>query len=330
MPNDKEGNDLGQQDQPVKGWHNQGRQTRNQRRQGNHGIDSQRGRQARFEGREPRLQGHIYDWTGERTPERYIRTTREISTYVGVVYTKYNADFTGAVDTLDLPDLTEPPAPDPANPVAFERWKYEYKEYMSKVQEYTNFKSGLYNLVMGQCSEALKERLKSHEDFLDANQNGIALLTLIRSLLHTFEERRKLADGLSDVKMAFYKLRQGKYMKLEHYHELFLAQVEVMDEVGVTIPDSALIQHVAEQHGRGVATAADRAEAKQIALAIQFIKGTNANHKPYLTHLRNSYLDGLDVYPNTVQEAYNILQRREEAHNIPTVENDGVAFAQRE
>ena len=101
MPNEKEGNDPGQQDQPVKGWHNQGRQTRSQRRQGNRGADHQRGRQARFEGCEPRLQGHIYDWTGERTPERYIRATREISTYIGVVYTKYNADFTAAVDTLD-------------------------------------------------------------------------------------------------------------------------------------------------------------------------------------------------------------------------------------
>ena len=252
MPNENEGNDAGRQDQPVKGWHNQSRHTQNQRRQGNRGADHQRGRQARFEGREPRLQGHIYDWTGERTPERYIRTTREISTYVGVVYTRYNADFTAAVDTLDLPDPIEPPAPDPDNQVAFECLKYVYKEYMNKVQEYTNFRSGLYNLVMGQCSEALKERLKSHEDFLDANQNGIALLTIICSLPHTFEERRKLADGLSDVKMAFYKLRQGKYMKLEHYHKLFLAQVEVLDEVGVTIPDSALIQQVAEQHGRGL------------------------------------------------------------------------------
>ena len=223
MPNEKEGNNPGQHDQPTKGWHNQGRQARNQRRHGNRGADQQRGRQARFEGREPRLQGHIYDWTGEQTPARYIRTTREISTYVGVVYTKCTADFTAAVE-----------------------------------QEYTKFRCGLYNLVMGQCSEVLKERLKSHEDFLDANQNGIALLTLIRSLLHTFEERRKLGDGLSDVKMAFYKLRQGKYMKLERYHELFLAQVEVLDEVGVTIPDTALIQQVAEQHGRGVPTAADR------------------------------------------------------------------------
>ena len=93
------------------------------------------------------------------------------------------------MDTLDLTDPVEPPAPDPSNLVAFERWKYVYKEYMTKMQEYTNYRSGLYNLVMGQCTEALKERLKSHEDFIGANQNGIALLILIRSLLHTFEER---------------------------------------------------------------------------------------------------------------------------------------------
>ena len=207
-----------------------------------------------------------------------------------------------------MTDPDEPLAPDPANQVAFERWKYVYKEYMNKVQEYTNFRSGLYNLVMGQCTEALKERLKSHEDFMGANQNGIALLVLIHSLLHTFEECCKLADSLSDVKMAFYKLCQGKYMKLERHHKLFLAQVDVLNEVGVTIPDTALIQHVAEEHGRGEPIAADHEEAKQIALMIQFIKGTNASHKPYLSHLWNSYLDGLDVYPNTVQEAYNILQ----------------------
>ena len=244
------------------------------------------------------------------------------------VYTKYLADFTSAVDSLDLADPDEPPAPNPANQVAFKRWKYVYKEYMNKLQEYTNFCSGLYNLVMGQCTEALKECLKSHKDFMDANQNGIALLTLIHSLLHTFEEYCKSANGLSDVKMAFYKLRQGKYMKLEQYHEIFLAQVEVLDEVGVSIPDTALIQQVAEQHGRGVPMAADREEAKQIALAIQFIKGTHANHKPYLSHLRNSYLDGLDMYPSMVQEAYNILQHREETHNVPSLEGDGVAFAQ--
>ena len=224
MPNEADSKDPMQREQGTKGWQKKGRPGRSQKRQGNHPADLQRGQQPRFEGREPRLQGHIYDWTGERMPERYIRTTGDISTYVGVVYTKYPADFTAAVDTLELTDPEEAPAPDPANLVAFERWKYMYKEYMNKVQEYTNFRLGLYNLVMGQCTESLKKRLKSHEDFIGASQNGISLLVIIRSLLHTFEECRELADGLSDVKMAFYKLRQGKYMKLERYHELFLAQ----------------------------------------------------------------------------------------------------------
>ena len=204
------------------------------------------------------------------------------------------------MDTLDLANPVVPPAPDPGDQVAFEWWKYVYKEYMIKMQEYTNFCSGLYNLVMGQCTEALKECLKSHEDVVGANQNGIALLILIHSLLRTFEECHKVADSLSDVKMAFYKLRQGKYMKLECYHEIFITQVEVLDEVGVTIADTTLMQHVVEQHGRGVPIAADHEEAKQIALTIQFIKWTNASHTPYLSHLHNNYLDGLDVYPNTV------------------------------
>ena len=76
-------------------------------------MELQRGRHPRFEGREPQLQGHIYDWTGERTPEWHIRTTREISNHIGVVYMKYMADFTAAVDTLELTDPEEPPAPDP-------------------------------------------------------------------------------------------------------------------------------------------------------------------------------------------------------------------------
>ena len=72
MLNEGEGNDPGQREQGARGWQNQGCHGQNQRRQGNRGVDLQCGWQPKFEGREPRLQGHIYNWTGERTPERYI------------------------------------------------------------------------------------------------------------------------------------------------------------------------------------------------------------------------------------------------------------------
>ena len=107
VPNESEGDDPGPREQGARGWQNQGRHGRNQRRQGNRGVDPQRGWQPMFEGCEPRLQGHIYNWTGERTPKQYIQTTQEISTYVRVAYTRYTADFTATVDTLDLAKPTQ-------------------------------------------------------------------------------------------------------------------------------------------------------------------------------------------------------------------------------
>ena len=117
-------------------------------------------------------------------------------------------------------------------------------------------------------------------------------------------------------------------MMLERYHELFLAQVEVLDEVGITIEDDSLAIEVAHHNGRVVPTKGDQIEARSQELVIQFIRGTNSNHKGYLRHLRNSYLDGRDNYPRTVHEAYNILRRCEEESPPPSVEGDGVSFAQ--
>jgi hypothetical protein len=171
--------------------------------------------------------------------------------------------------------------------------------------------------VLGQCTEALEERLKLHEDFPTAHNNGVALLQIIKRLTYSFEERRFLADALTDVKENFYGFRQGRYMSLQCYHELFLAQVQVLDEVGVSITNEALVNDVMVRNGnigpdgRAIPDDADRASCQEMSLAIRFIRGPNSNYKSYLTHLRNSYLDGNNVYPTTLHEAYNILQRRE-------------------
>ena len=75
---------------------------------------------------------------------------------------------------------------------------------------------------------------------------------------------------------------QGRHMTLERYHELFLAQVEVLDEVGITIEDDALVMEVGEQNGRVVPNDDDRIEARNQELTIRFIRGMNLQHKGYL------------------------------------------------
>jgi hypothetical protein len=220
-------------------------------------------------------------------------------------------------------DPTPPADPDPTNRIAFEIWKLEIKDFRVKEQEYSNFRAGLYNVVLGQCTEALQDKLKSHTNFPNAYQDGIALLTIIKTLTYTFEERRKLADALCEIKEMFYSLRQGKHTSLQRYHELFLGQVEVLEEVGVTIPDESLVESIAAANGRaGAPEEADWTAAREQALAIRFIRGANDSHKTYLTHLRNSFLDGSDYYPSTLHEAYNILQRREPHQRLRKLNSD--------
>ena len=57
-------------------------------------------------------------------------------------------------------------------------------------------------------------------------------------------------------------------MTLEWYHELFSAQEEVLDEVGIPIEDDALVMEVAEQNGRAVPNDDDRSEARSQELTI--------------------------------------------------------------
>jgi hypothetical protein len=84
---------------------------------------------ARFESREPSMKGHIHDFTGERNLEQWINTTKEIFSFVGCTYTKFTPEFTKAVKELRLADPVEHTNPNLTNPIAFELWKLEIREY---------------------------------------------------------------------------------------------------------------------------------------------------------------------------------------------------------
>ena len=231
--------------------------------------NARRMNQPKFEGREPSLKGFIYDATRERNPDQFIKTTKEIINYVGRMYTKYTAEFTQAVRDLELDDPTAPENPDPGDTLAFEVWKLDIKEHQIKGQEYSNFCTGLYNVVLGQCTNTLQDKLKSHTEFPEAYQDGIALLRIIKTLTYTFKEWRKLADALCNIKEMFYSFHQGKNASLQCYYELFLGQVEVCEEVGIMIVDESLVESITESNSRaGAPSDVDIKTARKQALAI--------------------------------------------------------------
>ena len=278
------------------------------------------------------MKGFIFDFTGSKNPDQYIKTTKQLVTYFGSNSKHYPSDFCEAITELQLDDPQVPNQPAGApNQFEIEIWKTDYKEYREKLQAYTNFRSKLYNIVIGQCTEAMKTRLKSHADYEAANQDGIALLLIIKELIHSFEDHQYIPDAVCGAKEDFYKMYQGRNMSLSRYHERFVNQVEVLDAVQADIVDPAVLNWVAQRNGRGVPNANDHIEAKERTLAARFMRGLNTRYRGYLIEKRNQHLDGQNNYPATLQAAFTTLQRREEESLGPNRDvpiHDGVAFAQ--
>ena len=271
----------------------------------------------------------MYDLTTERNSEQYAKTTKEIVNWVGREYTKYTAELVEAVDSLDITMPTEPADPPAGDALAFERWKLDLKKHNDKAEAFNNFLARLYSVVLGQCTEALEDRLKSTNGWANVQQDGIELLKLVKTVCYNFEENRFPADALLDVKETFYRMAQGRNESLQHYYERFKNQLAVMDEVGINITDDAMVEYYAAHNNRaGNATDEDRVAALNALLATRFIRGANKQYKPYLSELRNSALNGNNDYPENLTQAYNIMQRRSE-HCVPIIEGgtDGIAFA---
>ena len=169
-----------------------------------------------FEGSESSLKGYVYDFTGERNPDQYIKTTKQVKLYVGRTYNKFPGVLTKAIEELFLEDPEAPECPKNAGYVfAMEEWKADLKEYRTKISEYAAFHAGLYNVLVSQCTEVLMDKLKSHPSFEEANQDGITLLKIIKVILYSFEQTRYQEDELMTIKTIFYTFKQGNRMSLQ-------------------------------------------------------------------------------------------------------------------
>jgi hypothetical protein len=61
-----------------------------------------------FEGRVPEHKGSVYDLTTERNPDQFIKSTKEIFTFVASKCTSYTSEL---IEGLQELQLTDPQAP---------------------------------------------------------------------------------------------------------------------------------------------------------------------------------------------------------------------------
>ena len=85
-----------------------------------------------------------------------------------------------------------------------------------------------YHLIIGQCTDLLQSKLKQQAQWSDISQNqdGIALITLIKTITFKFEDQKFLPLALYQSKANLYALRQSN-MTNNEYLQRFQNLVDV-------------------------------------------------------------------------------------------------------
>jgi hypothetical protein len=124
--------------------------------------------------------------------DTFTKTTREIAKYVGRESDDAGEFCTGMVE-MRLPALTKPATPVDGTPINFELWKMARRTFEKQTEARRRNSSRVYALIIGQCSQALRNRMEASERWSGINKDSdvMALLQFIKNCMIQRQTRQK-------------------------------------------------------------------------------------------------------------------------------------------
>jgi hypothetical protein len=143
---------------------------------------------------------------------------------------------TGMVE-LKLPSLTPPSPPDTSDPLSVEVWKMELREHREKTRAREKNSSRVVALVLGQCSQALRNRMEADPTWssINATSDAIALLQLIQHCMSQHQTRQYEVHTLIDAESDVLNFKQGQYMANNVYFDRFKDKMQTAVRLGSTL-----------------------------------------------------------------------------------------------
>lgn len=91
----------------------------------------------------------------------YVKTTNEIADYMGA-NCKHGGDIRQAVFNLDPPNVLQPADPDdPNSATAIYLWQQKCQAWVRRQAIYESNLQQTFSVILGQCTQAMKDRLSS-------------------------------------------------------------------------------------------------------------------------------------------------------------------------
>lgn len=281
-----------------------------------------RGSSKKFDGKVEGLKGYIYDCSTPQDADRYVKTTKEIAEYVGREY-HGGKDIKIAVERGKMPTIPVPSVrfADPSKPTETEKLilKEKVKEHVKRERILEENMSKLFNLIKGQCTEAMTASMEAHAEYEKAHEDndGLKLLTIVKAIAFNFQHKKLPSLSIHQAKKRFFTLFQNKEATVAQYYDTFKNTLDVLEAQGGSIgDDDGIRRYVAKTKKIDFDAASEDelvtivSEARDMYLAVAFLSGADrGRYQDLMTDLENNFAQGFNKYPSTLVEAYELLVR---------------------
>lgn len=107
----------------------------------------------------------------------------------------------------------------------------QMKEYMEKIKRYKNNCDKAYGLILGQCTQAVKNKLEERKDWKDikADHDPLKLLETIKQITQDYQDNKYPVVSAVRSLLALFTIRQNENEHFTEYLKRFKNTQDVME-----------------------------------------------------------------------------------------------------
>ena len=248
----------------------------------------------------PELGENVYMYGAASQGDKFVKTTEAIGNYVGKKYGK--AMKLMVVKGTDG-EPKEPMEPRKKDPNAFQLKKYE-KElnvYFRKLEDYTENKTKVFIILMGQCTMVMQNKVKAQKNYdeLEKNDDVIGLIQVIKELSYEVTENKYVFVGMQRSLYRLMTMKQGEKEGIISFYNRFKSQFEIVETQWGEFGPAKKIHSAKEDRNRFA--------------SVVFLAGVDPGKYGKLSgDLNNDYVKGHKNYPETLEGMVTMLSNYDE------------------
>ena len=287
------------------------------------------------------MNGHVFECFHEQNDRKQFDKTLEALGEHARKNLKFPEDLTSLFEmTIALPTLTEPADPIAgANQTQTLTWNEEVKECVKRTRQLRSNLAMTQTVAWGQCSEAMKAKLKSLDEHLarKAVNDCAWLLEQIRAITLQFDSKRNSFLSLMDARTSFLTCQQGRQQTTDSYLDTLRGWAETIESYGGSVSEHHGLIDADDEDGNPRDEATRTALARDKTLAMALVRGADTHrHGTLIMQLANDHAMGVDNYPSDLTAAYALLVNYRTPANSnsrqqlsdASAREDGIMFAQ--